>query len=465
MLLAFEFTELFVVNSYPKLYPPRIFSVTLLALSFVFAAHTCALSQTPQQSAAPAQPQVVPQPSPEQGDASAGEAAAAETEAAQKRLARARSLAAIGKLAAAASELESLRASTKDDSVRDVARVLQMAIFVEMPDYARAASLLDEAFNARTQGQTNDAATHAYFALAGQTVNSIRTHLERFRAFGINVSDAADLPSEAGGDLEQIRNLLERLSTQAKALHDEQIKGGDANTRGLDAAALLEDAATVRMRIARHEQDRAQWQAVVAEAREHLFSSEMRIASISEIPATRPAPAPSQPAANNTSGAQPKSASARGEQKADAAAQKSSKKSQPKQPATNANAATTTTTTAAPNNAQPPAQQPNASQSPTGSANAAGGAPVAVGSLAQKAKQKVSPSYPSIAKAARVSGVVTVFLVINEKGEVETVQKLEGPLQLQQAAAEAARRWRFNPTVIDGQAVRVMGYLSFNFAL
>lgn len=449
------------MNSYPKFCPPRIFSVTLLALSFAFAAHTCALSQTQQQSTAPAQPQTAPQPSPEQADAPAGEAAAAETEAAQKRLARARSLAAIGKLAAAASELEALRASTRDDSVRDVARVLQMAIFVEMPDYARAASLLDEVFNARTQGQTNDAATHAYFALAGQTVNSVRTHLERFRAFGINVSDAADLPSEAGGDLEQIRNLLERLSTQAKALHDEQIKGGDANTRGLDAAALLEDAATVRMRIARHEQDRAQWQAVVAEAREHLFSSEMRIASISEIPTTRSAPAASQPAAG-TSAAQPKSASTRGEQKADAAAQKSSKKSQPKQPAANTNAATTT---AAPNNAQPPAQQPGASQSPTGGAKAAGGAPVAVGSLAQKAKQKVSPSYPSIAKAARVSGVVTVFLIINEKGEVETVQKLEGPLQLQQAAAEAARRWRFNPTVIDGQAVRVTGYLSFNFAL
>ena len=91
--------------------------------------------------------------------------------------------------------------------------------------------------------------------------------------------------------------------------------------------------------------------------------------------------------------------------------------------------------------------------------------PVAVGSLATKAKQKVSPNYPAIAKAARVTGVVTVYLIVNEKGEVETVQKLEGPPQLQQAAAEAARRWRFNPTVIDGQPVRVTGYLSFNFAL
>jgi len=428
--------------------------VTFAALN----APTRVFAQTP---AAPA-PQSAPQPSPEQADAAAGEASAAsaETEAVQKRLARARSLAAIGKLAAAASDLDALRSSTKDDSVRDVARVLLMAICVEMPDYTRAASLLDEAFGARTPGQIDDAATHAYFALAGQAVNSVRTHLERYRAFGINVSDASDLSSDANSDLNQLRGLLEHLSAQAKSLHDEQRKGG-AGTRGLDAAALLEDAATVRMRIARNERDRAEWQGVVSEARQHLFSSEMRIASISEIPAARPAPVVTQPAANTSTPPKPSNAPAKGGQRADDSAQKSSKKSQKQQTQVAANAAPTT---AAPNNTRPPAQQPGAAQRPEGGANMSS-APVAVGSLAQKARQKVSPTYPMLAKAGRVTGVVTVHLVVNEKGEVETVQKLEGPLQLQQAAADAARRWRFNPTVIDGQPVRVTGYLSFNFSL
>lgn len=438
------------MNSSLNFRPPRIFAAALLALSFAFLASQSVFAQS---SAPPAQPSA-PQPSPEQADAAADAAAAsnAETEAVQKRLARARSLAAIGKLAAAASELEALRASTKEESVRDVARILQMAIFVEMPDYARAASLLDEAFNARTQGQTDDSATHAYFALAGQAVNSVRTHLERYRAFGINVSAPTDLPAEANGDINEIRGLLEHLSTQAKTLHDEQSKGGDARTRGLDAAALLEDAATVRMRIARHEQDKAQWQSVVSEARQHLFSSEMRIASISEIPAARPAPPATQPAVSTST---PAASTPKSAQKADASAQKPPKKSQQRKPSgTSSNAAT-----APPKNAQPPAQQPSESQTQ------AGGAPVAVGSLTAKAKQRVSPSYPAIARAARVTGTVTVFLVVNEKGEVETVQKLEGPQQLQQAAAEAARRWRFNPTLIDGQPVRVTGYLSFNFAL
>jgi TonB family protein len=427
--------------------------LTLLALPL---AALCAPTRaSAQAAAAPTAQTVAPQPSPEPADAAAGEASAvsAETADAQKRLARARSLAAIGKLAAAASELDALRSSTKEDSVREVARVILMAIAVEMPDYTRAASLLDEAFGARTQGKTSDAATHAYFALAGQTVNSVRAHLERYRAFGINVSDASDLSADANSDLNQLRGLLERLSTQAKQLHDEQLKGGDAGTRGLDAAALLEDAATVRMRIARNEQDRAEWKGVVSEARQHLFSSEMRIASISEIPTARATPVVTQPAANTS--APPKSASA---QRSDGSAQKSSKKQQTQAAANGA------TTTAPANNAQPPAQQPPPSQSPNG-AERVGGAPVAVGSLAPRAKQKVSPTYPSIAKAARVTGVVTVYLVVNEKGEVETVQKLEGPLQLQQAAADAARRWRFNPTVIDGQPVRVAGYLSFNFAL
>ncbi|HEX8353066.1 MAG TPA: TonB family protein, partial [Pyrinomonadaceae bacterium] len=62
-------------------------------------------------------------------------------------------------------------------------------------------------------------------------------------------------------------------------------------------------------------------------------------------------------------------------------------------------------------------------------------------------------------------GNVTVYLVVNEKGDVESVQRADGPQQLQQAAAEAARRWKFNPTVVDGRPVRVTGFLSFSFAL
>ncbi|HEV3467793.1 MAG TPA: hypothetical protein VG148_00620, partial [Pyrinomonadaceae bacterium] len=243
----------------------------LLSLLGVFACAAAAAAQT----AAPAPAEGAPAP------------AVSETEAAQKRIARARALAAIGKLAAAASELESLRSATADESVRDVSRVLLMSIFVEMPDYARATALLDEAFRARSSGGPGGAAAHAYFALAGQTVSAVRAHLERYRLFGLNIADS-DLPGEAHGDLDQLRALLERVVEQAKAIGAEQPGGSSDAARGSDATALLEDAATVRMRVSRHGPDRARWQAEVSDARQRLFASETRIASVSDIPAARP---------------------------------------------------------------------------------------------------------------------------------------------------------------------------------
>jgi periplasmic protein TonB len=465
-------------------FPLNLLVKPSLALALLTAA-TCARAQTPAATPqpSPAQPTVTQQaPASNDADSPAPYVnAAAENDAAQRRLSRARSLAAIGRLAAAVNELESLRASTADESVRDVARILLMSICVEMPDYARAAALLDEAFKARTPGQTSDAATHAYFALAGQAINSVRAHLERYRAFGVNVSDASELTAEAGGDLEQVRGLLEKVAAQAKLLHDDQVRGGEEGTRGLDADALLEDAATARTRLARNEEDRAQWQTVVSETREHLFSSGARIASISELPsartanaAARPAPTPtpaastpaaSKPAPTNSGPAQSAPA-----QKAQAGGEKQpskqpSKKSRKSEPGLSQTVAASSVTQPS-SGAQARQQTGDAEPSPsTGGAKKDEGGPVSVGSLASKAKQRVSPAYPPIARTARVSGIVTVYLVVNEKGEVEKVERADGPMQLQQAATDAARRWKFLPTVIDGQPVRVTGYLSFNFSL
>jgi TonB family protein len=420
------------VNSLRPSIPLRIFAGILLALSCALVTPYVAYSQTPQTT--------TPDPTAVSTTAATEQSpAAAETDAAQKRLARARSLAAIGKLAAAAADLENLRATSNDESVRDVSRILLMAILVEMPDYGRAAGLLDEVFRARSAGQAGATATHSYFAIAGQMVNAVRTHLERYRAFGVNVADSSELPPEAASDVEQLRALLDRVVEQAKALHAEQLKGTGDGSRGLDAAALLEDAATVRMRIARHDQDRAAWQSVVSEARQHLFSSEMRIASISEPPMTRNAPAPA--AALPKTATADKSAPPRVEQKANAAPPNASQ-----------SAATPTAGAAAPG-AQPPAEGETS------------GKPISVGSLVGKARQRVSPNYPQIARAARVSGNVTVYVVVNEKGDVESVMRADGPQQLQQAAIDAARRWKFNPTEIDGRPARVSGFLSFNFAL
>ncbi|MGB8509932.1 MAG: hypothetical protein WCD76_16260, partial [Pyrinomonadaceae bacterium] len=184
-----------------------------------------------------------------------------ETEALQRQIARARSLAAVGKLAASASELEALRASTNDESARSVARIMLMSVYIEMPDYARAHALLDESYNARS-AEPRESSIRSYYAMAGQSINGVRTHLERYRMFGLNIADG-DLPAEANTDLNQLRALLEQVVGQAKAISEEEAKAGRAEKRS-DTTALLEDAASVRLRLARGEDDHAHWQTEVA---------------------------------------------------------------------------------------------------------------------------------------------------------------------------------------------------------
>ena len=128
------------------------------------------------------------------------EFASADTNAAtQARIERARALAAAHQLTAAAAELESLRITAQDNSIRNVASVMLMSICLEEGNYARAESLLEETLNAREAKK--DASIRNYFVLAGQAVNGARSHLTRYRNFGINVTDGS-LPKEALNDLE-----------------------------------------------------------------------------------------------------------------------------------------------------------------------------------------------------------------------------------------------------------------------
>ena len=169
-------------------------------------------------------------------------ASAADPETAQRRIMRARALAAAGNLPAARSELESLRAaSAADESVREITLVLLMGIYFEQSDYTYAENLLNEAFRARSAG--NEAAARGYFLLAGQVLGGVRSQLDRYREFGLDTGDAT-LPDEATSHLDRLRKLVEHVVTQGRALRDE-------NARSIDAAALLENASSARVLLAR----------------------------------------------------------------------------------------------------------------------------------------------------------------------------------------------------------------------
>jgi protein TonB len=77
----------------------------------------------------------------------------------------------------------------------------------------------------------------------------------------------------------------------------------------------------------------------------------------------------------------------------------------------------------------------------------------------------VAPSYPPIAQAARVSGLVILEALIAEDGSVRDVKVLKSVPLLDAAAAEAVRQWRFTPTLLNGVPVQVIMSVTVTFAL
>jgi protein TonB len=85
--------------------------------------------------------------------------------------------------------------------------------------------------------------------------------------------------------------------------------------------------------------------------------------------------------------------------------------------------------------------------------------------LQGKALTKVTPDYPTLAKSTRIGGPVAVEVVISPEGYVESAHAISGHPLLMQAALEAARHWRFEPTLLSGVAVKVTGIITFVFKL
>jgi protein TonB len=87
------------------------------------------------------------------------------------------------------------------------------------------------------------------------------------------------------------------------------------------------------------------------------------------------------------------------------------------------------------------------------------------GVLNGRAIAKPQPPYPAIARAARASGAVVVSVTVDESGKVISAHAVSGNPLLQQAAVQAAYGWRFSPTMLSGQPVKVTGTITFNFTL
>ena len=77
----------------------------------------------------------------------------------------------------------------------------------------------------------------------------------------------------------------------------------------------------------------------------------------------------------------------------------------------------------------------------------------------------VKPIYPQIALQARIEGTVVLEAVVGTDGSVESLRYVSGPPLLVQAAIDAVRQWRYQPTLLNGKPVSVETTITVIFTL
>ncbi len=424
----------------------------------------------------------------------------------RERVAKAKAFIAVRNYNAAIYELENIRRETSDPTVNGVINVLLMNSYLEQGDYARAQEFLKELSNQQKINKPGGSAN--YFAVAGQVVKGARNQLERYRALGLSVSDRT-LPIEATVDVQKMRETLEVVVEQSKTLSKDKDKTPSA-------MALLDEATNVRSTLAKDDYDANRWKNEAADAREMLASSRSVVINAVNDPtieANKPEQttiAAIQPAniiSNTTAEAKPNPETAELKlnptsptlqpvadtsankpitnpaqtDKAKSSNETAAKAENPIVPentetkkAEEVQKPVTEVTKVVPKAVETRVENSEAEKTPNqakpetvaDNANAPkNNSPMDVGSLIEYATQKSNPVYPITARSMRMTGIVRIEVVVDEQGQVAEVQKLSGPSLLRGAAADAVKKWKFKPFVRDGEPVKALGFVNFNFTL
>jgi len=385
------------------------------------------------------------------------------------RIARSKAFIAVRNYNAAIYELENIRRESGDPAVRGVVNVLLINSYLEQGDFKRAQEFLKEIYGLLKTTQPN--ALENYLAVAGQVVKGSRNRLERYQALGLSVSDRT-LPLEAINDLEKMRETLEIVISESKEV-------GADRTKAPGAMALLEEASNSRSMLARDEYDSRRWKDELADTREKMTNARSVVISAVNDPNAAP------PAAVTTAATTPNvELVAENTKPAETApTMLPVADTRPAAPAVTREREVKTSEPAESTNQQPPAAEkkiipsapptvkeeskpkPAAPVQQPASDAVGDGSPIDVGSLVAFATEKRQPVYPAAARMLKTTGVVKVEITVDENGDVADIGKASGPTLLQGAARDAIKNWKFKPFVRDGQPVKAIGFVSFNFNL
>jgi periplasmic protein TonB len=79
--------------------------------------------------------------------------------------------------------------------------------------------------------------------------------------------------------------------------------------------------------------------------------------------------------------------------------------------------------------------------------------------------RKVQPTYPALARSARIQGTVVLQAVISRQGTIENLSVVNGHPMLVAAAIDAVRQWRYRPYILNNEPVEVETQITVNFSL
>lgn len=109
----------------------------------------------------------------------------------------------------------------------------------------------------------------------------------------------------------------------------------------------------------------------------------------------------------------------------------------------------------------PPPPPPKAVAAPTAPRQITVGGDVEAAMLLHQ----VQPTYPAMARTARITGSVRLKAVIGPDGKIKNLTAVSGHPMLVEAALNAVRQWTYRPTVLDGVPVEVNTEIIVRFGL
>ena len=77
----------------------------------------------------------------------------------------------------------------------------------------------------------------------------------------------------------------------------------------------------------------------------------------------------------------------------------------------------------------------------------------------------VKPVYPTVARQARMQGVVVIEATVGADGKVKATKVLKSVPALDAAAMTAVKQWEYRPTLVDGKATPVILPVALTFRL